>query len=811
VEPGYPGAQITSVSGVGGVTAPEDDVSRAIARGIEVSFGMTAAHDATTPNRPPSRGARIARALIDHPWRAILPWLLAAPLALHFALLVTSDNSPGRLVVADDDDYQQTLAFQKIFPEGEYVVVLAEAPDPFAPEVLARVAAIERALRRVDKVKPISALAIYEQVHGPFQPTAEYASAFKAFATGTRLLRSQGLVGPDMLGIPMEIGADDREELQRILGDIDAAVAPFADRPAPLAAVRRIGGPYVDRYLSEETRRSTLIYMPLFGLLIAGLILFLYRSFRTLFAFALTIATTILFTEAFAGVMGFVSTIVSSLVPLTVLITCTATLVYIHSLYVACPEGEDVRDHHVFTLRNKFLPCTASIFAAAVGFAALAVSGIRPIREMGLWVAAGMLLTWLASFTLFPALERRLGTPTQSERRTAGAWWPRIVDRLPAWTYRWRRVLVPASVVLMAAGLIALLGVPGRLEPMSLETDSLDYIDRQHPLYQDTRRFEATMGGLTIVEAWIRVPGAAALDPEILRGLDAFGRMLEADSRVASAMGPTMPLQVMRYVQGQGDELPADPAAWPKLASDLEQLVLERPELRGSIDVGTLENARIRIVTRGANGGYAGLKHFVLSTWADALRQYPALAPCTLRLVGHGVLQAKIAHYLVPTLTESFGLTAAIIFIAFLAVFRSPAARLMAMIPSVFAILVMFLVMRVSGIALNVATILIASTVLGASENDQIHFFYHFQEGRRRGSTEAALRHALVVSGRAIVFATMINAGGFLALALSPLPPMRQFGIVSACAFVLSMVADFSALPAALWMLAKDKPQAEGG
>jgi len=212
------------------------------------------------------------------------------------------------------------------------------------------------------------------------------------------------------------------------------------------------------------------------------------------------------------------------------------------------------------------------------------------------------------------------------------------------------------------------------------------------------------------------------------------------------------------------------------------------------------------VITRGGFDGYAGLKGFLADTWADAQRHDPALASCTLTVVGEGVLQAKIAHYLVPTLTESFGITAAIIFVAFLVVFRSPSARLMAMIPSVFAILVMFVVMRITGIALNVATILIASTVLGASENDQIHFFYHFQEGRRSGGTEAALRHALLVSGRAIIFATIINAGGFLALALSPLPPMRQFGVVSACAFLLSMIADFTALPASLWIVSGDAP-----
>ena len=760
-----------------------------------------------TPGASPSWGRRIAGAIVDHPKIVLALWLVLIPFAAHLALQVESDNSPERLIVEGDADYRLTRAFQAIFPEGEYIVVLAEAPDPFAPEALARFETLEQALRGVRGAKPLSALTIYRQTHPGFEITPDGAARFRAFATGTSLFRKQGLVGDGVLGIPVELAVPDRSALREALRAVDAAVEPFVDAPAPLAGVRKIGGAYVDRYLSEETQRSTLLYMPLFGLFIVLLNLFLYRSFRALFAFLVTIVVTVVYTEAFAGAMGYVSTIVSSLVPLTVLITCTSTLVYIHSLYVACPEGADRREHHVFALANKFLPCTASIFAAAVGFAALVVSGIRPIREMGIWVAAGMVVTWAASFTLFPALERLLRTPTLNERKTAGTWWPKIVDRLPRFSYRWRLVLVPASALLMVLGLAALLGVPGSIEPMRLETDGLDYIDRDLPLYQDTRRFEATMSGLTVLEAWIHVPDAGAFDPEVLRGLHHFGALLEADPRVGSVLGPTTLLQWIRYVQGQGDTLPDDEATWNKLASDLEQLVLERPELRGSVDVATLANARIRIVTRGGTGGYEALKGFVGDAWTRAQRHDPALARCTLDLVGEGVLQAKIAHYLVPTLTESFAITAGVIFAAFLLVFRSPAARLMAMIPSVFAILTMFLVMRGSGIALNVATILIASTVLGASENDQIHFFYHFQEGRRKGGTDAALRHALLVSGRAIVFATLINAGGFLALALSPLPPMRQFGVVSACAFLLSMIADFTALPASLWLISGDRPE----
>ena len=140
--------------------------------------------------------------------------------------------------------------------------------------------------------------------------------------------------------------------------------------------------------------------------------------------------------------------------------------------------------------------------------------------------------------------------------------------------------------------------------------------------------------------------------------------------------------------------------------------------------------------------------------------------------------------------------------------FRSGPARIIATVPSLFAILLMFLFMRLTGIGLNVATILIATTVLGATENDQVHFFYHFQERRSRGaSAEDSLVHAVRVAGHAIVFATVINAGGFLALTLSRLPPMREFGILSAAAFAFAMIADFTALPAALWIAFRERPR----
>jgi predicted RND superfamily exporter protein len=263
----------------------------------------------------------------------------------------------------------------------------------------------------------------------------------------------------------------------------------------------------------------------------------------------------------------------------------------------------------------------------------------------------------------------------------------------------------------------------------------------------------------------------------------------------------------MNYVTRGSDRLPDGKEPWAALADQLDTLLLQNPEARGFVDVGTLSHVRLNVVYRGEGfQDVASLRGFLEERWKEAAALEPGLSDCRLRVVGQGLLQARIAEHLVPTLTESFAITAALIFVAFLVVFRSASARLLAMIPSVFAILVMFLVMRMTGISLNVATILIASTVLGASENDQIHFFYHFQEARNPGSVGRAMHHALRIAGRGILFATLINAGGFLALAMSSLPPMRQFGICASSAFVLSMLASLVALPAALWIFLRQTP-----
>ena len=730
-------------------------------------------------------------------------FLVLAAAGIYGALQVPDDSAIERLIVADDPVAVATSQFERLFPEGDQALIMLEAPDPLGAAPLRAARQFEQELAKIPNVAAHSLLDLYPRGGSSAEFSAGDAEHVRKFATGTPLFRRAGLLGDHYLGIALELRVNSPQQRDRVLAAIDSLVAPLESSGGPFTKIRRVGSPWLDAWLERQTGSATARFMPLFGVFLMTLVVIIYRSWRALAAIVLTLGAQVAIAMGLADLFGWTHTVISTLVPLTVMVTTTATLVYIHSRFIEPDDAPTPLEHHARAIANKFLPCTASMFATAVGFAALAVSDIRPVRDMGLWTACGVIIAWVGCFTLFPSLQSLLRTPLRSEKTPVAKWFPGFVDALVPATRRFRWPLVGGALMLMLCGAVALFGIPGVLSPLDLEMDVLTYVNPSERAAQDTRYFEET-NALDVVELWLQTPPGHALDADFLQAVEQLTRQLESDPRIIAVDGPTSVLRWARYIQTGSEQLPAAPAAWPKLAADLEQILLTEPGARAYVDMQDLANVRLSIRGRAKLFGRVGaMRTYVEQQWAAAQAREPALRAIHGQVVGKGVLGAQITQRLLPTLTQSFALTASVIFLAFLLVFRSPSARLMTMIPSLFAILSVFLVMRLTDIPLNIATILIGSTILGATENDQIHFFYHFQEGRSNGTTAGALQHAMLVAGRPILFATLINVSGFLALVLSDLPPMREFGIVASSAFVLALLADFTALPGALWILSK--------
>ncbi|HEY7724025.1 MAG TPA: MMPL family transporter, partial [Anaeromyxobacteraceae bacterium] len=504
----------------------------------------------------PSRLEGLFRKVVAMRRAVLAAFALLVPLGAWEATRIRSDGAIGSLLVPSDPDYAATRAFQGIFPEGQVVLLLLEVDDPLQPDALDAADDVAAAARGVPGVAVHSALDVYRQARPGFAATPEGIGGLRRFLEAADLFRRQGLVGDHHLGLAVSFTSAGAAARDATLEALDRAVAGAAAGRA--RAVRKVGAPYVESWIERESGQASLRWFPVFGLFVVVLALFLYRSVRSLLAILLSLLAAVTLAVGVGRALGFAFTVVSALVPLTVMVTALASLVYLHSRFVDQPEDVEVDAHQAWALANKLLPVTASSAAAVLGFAALAVSAIRPVREMGIWTALGLAIAWVVAFTLFPALQKALRTPTARTVPLRSALYDRLAEALPAFSYRWRRPLVAASLALSAAGLVALFGWPGRVSPMRVGVDALDYVDPDLAIHRDMTWFRGQVAGLDVARAWIHTAPGAATDPEVLRGLDRFTRAAEALPGVSAAVGVTTFLRLRRALAGEPGPLPQD-------------------------------------------------------------------------------------------------------------------------------------------------------------------------------------------------------------------------------------------------------------
>jgi predicted RND superfamily exporter protein len=102
-------------------------------------------------------------------------------------------------------------------------------------------------------------------------------------------------------------------------------------------------------------------------------------------------------------------------------------------------------------------------------------------------------------------------------------------------------------------------------------------------------------------------------------------------------------------------------------------------------------------------------------------------------------------------------------------------------------------------IALDVGTVMIACVALGLLVDDSTHFLYRLrEEADRTADTRHAVARAMNLSGRPIVFTSIVLSLGFLVLGFASFNPVINFGILASMVAVLGLVFDLVVLPALL-------------
>ncbi|MBM4371194.1 MAG: MMPL family transporter [Deltaproteobacteria bacterium] len=200
---------------------------------------------------------------------------------------------------------------------------------------------------------------------------------------------------------------------------------------------------------------------------------------------------------------------------------------------------------------------------------------------------------------------------------------------------------------------------------------------------------------------------------------------------------------------------------------------------------------------------------------ADIARAFAAEhlpAGYSLDLAGTMIRYKVVNDYVVKGQLGSLGVSVVLVFLMVGGLFfarargrlrarilRGVVAGALTQVPILLAVTVNFGAMALTGVPLDIGTVLIASCAVGIGIDYSVHFLHRYEDERDRGlGAEGAIRAAARATGRPILYNALAVSAGFLTLVGSDFLSLRSLAWLTALTMAVTSLAALTVLPAGL-------------
>jgi len=170
-----------------------------------------------------------------------------------------------------------------------------------------------------------------------------------------------------------------------------------------------------------------------------------------------------------------------------------------------------------------------------------------------------------------------------------------------------------------------------------------------------------------------------------------------------------------------------------------------------------------------------------------------------VHLSGDLILVHNVLSGLVISQVESTAFSLAVSLIVLVALTRRFGPSLVVILPVGLAGTWVVGAMAVLGINWNVLTVMITALTIGLGIDYSIHVWRKFEANRESGmGTWASMRDMYATTGSALIMSACTTICGFMVLLLSPVPVIKDFGLVSSISVAFSLILALLVLPGLL-------------
>jgi len=555
----------------------------------------------------------------------------------------------------------------------------------------------------------------------------------------------------------------------------------------------------------------------------------IFRKIRWIFLPLLCCSFSAISMVGLLGLFGWEVTVISSnFISLQLIITMAITIhliVRYRELHFENPETEQ-RKLIFDTVRSMMIPCLYTSLTTIAGFGSLLLCDILPVITFGWMMIAGISVSLVLTFLLFPSCLSLLRKHPPRDRKSSHfsltAFFARFTEA------HGRLILAISCIILIISGI--------GISRLVVENSFIDYFKDTTEIYQGMKVIDQNLGGTTPLDVTVDVEKSEAPDKitapadDVEKGdeFDEFDEFDEAEDddkywfttdKIAQVKkihdyldnlpetGKVLSLGPMIKIAeklNNGEPLDNFKLAllYTKIPDSFRDIVL-KPYV-------SVEHNQFRFSIRVRDSEKSLKRDRLLKQIRHDLTHKLGLKPENVHLSGMLVLYNNMLQSLFNSQILTLGVVVLALMGMFLILFRSLKIALIAIFPNLLSIGVVLGFMGWMNIPLDMMTITIAAISIGIAVDNTIHYIHRFTHEFKTDRNYIQTLHRCHGSiGHAMYYTSVTIIIGFSILALSNFIPSVYFGLLTGLAMLIALVAALTLLPQLLVVVRPFGPEHE--
>ena len=548
---------------------------------------------------------------------------------------------------------------------------------------------------------------------------------------------------------------------------------------------------------------------------LVGMLTIIFRKVRWVVLPLLSCIFAGLIMMGLLGLIGWKVTVISSnFISLMLIITMSMNvhlIVRYRQLRRDSPELNHRQLVHEMTAKMVW-PCLYTALTTMIGFGSLVVSDIKPVIDFGWMMTLGLAVTFLTSFLLFPSILVLLGLTRQAGTER---------EEVPFTATLASITVNHGNKVVFIALLLAVVSIFG-ITRLKVENSFVNYFSDNTEIYQGLKLIDDKLGGTTSLDIILTFPDQpeahkdkqASNDDEIdFEDLEsAFGSEKKDKSDYWFTSDK---INTIKKIHDYLESLPAvgkvqSLASTIRVAEDLnkgqpfdafEMAILYKrlPEALKATMITpyvSIDNNEARITMRVKDSMKDLRRKELLDKIHTELIDTLKIPEKELQMTGLLVLYNNMLQSLFRSQIETLGVVMLGIALMLVVLFRSVPLAIIGIIPNILAAAIILGLMGLLNIPLDMMTITISAITLGIAVDNSIHYIYRFREEfARTGNYLETLFYCHANIGRAVYYTAITIIVGFSIMVMSNFIPTIYFGLLTALAMLIALLAALTLLP----------------